>query len=102
MASTKPTESRIPAFSSIEEEAAFWDTHDTTDFEDEWEPVELEVSPALGHVLSIRVDREEFHRLGVAAKARGVNVVALARMLLLEGLDRSDLEAGRADGTPVD
>ena len=30
---------RIPDFSSIEEEAAFWDTHDTTDFEEEFHPV---------------------------------------------------------------
>lgn len=29
----------IPDFSSIEEEAAFWDTHDTTDFEEEFHPV---------------------------------------------------------------
>jgi len=31
--------SRIPEFSSVEEEAKFWDTHDTTEFEDEWEEV---------------------------------------------------------------
>jgi hypothetical protein len=32
---------RIPKFASIEEEAVFWDTHDTTEFEDEFEEVEV-------------------------------------------------------------
>jgi len=38
-----PTEAhgRIPAFHSIEEEAAFWDTHDFTDFLEESWPVEV-------------------------------------------------------------
>jgi hypothetical protein len=30
---------RIPHFTSIAEEAAFWDTHSLADFEDEFEPV---------------------------------------------------------------
>ena len=30
---------RIPEFASLEEEAAFWDAHDTTDVEDEFHPV---------------------------------------------------------------
>ena len=39
-----PVRSRIPDFASLEEEAEFWDTHDSTEFEDEWEPVDLEVA----------------------------------------------------------
>lgn len=33
-----PTEAhgRIPSFADIEEEAAFWDTHDFTDFQGRW------------------------------------------------------------------
>ncbi len=37
--------SRIPDFSSIEEEAEFWDTHDCTDFLDESKPFDVRVSP---------------------------------------------------------
>src|SRR5215207_6627394 len=33
----QPRDSRIPVFQSIEEEAEFWDTHDSTEFEDEFE-----------------------------------------------------------------
>ncbi len=32
--------SRIPEFKTIEEEAEFWDTHDSTEFEDEFTEVE--------------------------------------------------------------
>lgn len=31
------TKSRIPTFASLDEAAAFWDTHDSADFEDEFE-----------------------------------------------------------------
>ena len=36
---SKPT-SRIPAFTSREEEAAWWDSHDLADYQDEFETVE--------------------------------------------------------------
>ncbi len=36
----KNTKSRIPTFKSIEEEAAFWDTHSSEEFADELTPVE--------------------------------------------------------------
>jgi hypothetical protein len=35
----KSQESRIPTFRTVEEEAEFWDTHDSADFEDELEEV---------------------------------------------------------------
>ena len=37
----EPRKSRIPKFSSIEEEAKFWDMHDSTEFEDEFKPVQV-------------------------------------------------------------
>jgi hypothetical protein len=39
--------SRIPDFQSREEEAAFWDTHDFTEFLDETRPVKLRVAKNL-------------------------------------------------------
>lgn len=38
-----------PASASVAEEAAFWDAHDTSEFEDEFEPVRLGVSPEARH-----------------------------------------------------
>jgi len=53
-----PTEAygRIPAFNSIEEEADFWDTHDFTDFAEEWRPVEVTVGGELANCLTLRLD----------------------------------------------
>ncbi len=33
------TEGRVPAFKTIEEEAEFWDTHDSSEFDGEFETV---------------------------------------------------------------
>jgi len=44
----------IPDFESYEEEADFWDTHDSTEFE--WEPVEVKVSRPLKVTFAIRLD----------------------------------------------
>ena len=34
---TRRAESRIPTFTTVQEAADFWDTHSTTEFEDEFE-----------------------------------------------------------------
>jgi hypothetical protein len=44
---TKKRESRIPKFANREEEAAFWDTHDISDYWDELKPVKLKVAKNL-------------------------------------------------------
>ncbi|MDP9359392.1 MAG: BrnA antitoxin family protein [Chloroflexota bacterium] len=46
---------RIPAFSSIKEEAAFWDPHDFTDFAEESQPVEVTIGPDLAERLTLRL-----------------------------------------------
>ena len=38
---TRPSKSRIPEFANREEEAAFWDSHDITDYLGELQPVEV-------------------------------------------------------------
>lgn len=42
---------RIPEFSSLEEEAQFWDTHDITEFEDEFHPVQVRFAKKLSKAL---------------------------------------------------
>ncbi len=57
-----PTEAhgRIPAFNNIEEEAAFWDTHDVTEFDgQELQPVEVTIGPGLADRLTLRLDRAD-------------------------------------------
>src|SRR5947209_4029552 len=77
---------RSPDFASIEEEAEFWDTHDSTKYEHEFEPAELTFERPLNHVymLSIRLDKEIFDELRELAKAKGMGASTLARMWILE------------------
>jgi len=82
---TKP-KSRIPEFASIEEEAAFWDTHDTTDFEDEFKPVKVHFAKNLSEGISIRLDPETLEQLRTEAHEKGIGPTTLARMWILEHL----------------
>lgn len=87
-----PTNARVPTFASIEEEAAFWDSHDTGAFEDEFEPVEIEVARPLAHSWEVvaRFDEATFQRFQAIAKERGVSLPVLARKWLLEALERAE------------
>jgi hypothetical protein len=89
--------SRIPKFNSYKEEAEFWDTHDSAEFEDEWEEVELEVSPDLRHVLRVDIDRAQFRRLSAYATAHNTTMTSLARSWVLERLDQVAPEEADAD-----
>lgn len=76
----------IPTFSSIAEEAAFWDTHDLTDFEEETTPVSAKFRKNLSQGITIRFTPETLHTLRVAAREKGVGPTTLVRMWILERL----------------
>lgn len=90
-----PTEAhgRIPAFRSIEEEAAFWDTHDITDFLDESTPVQLTVGPELAERLTLRLEQRDRQQLITLAREKGIGPSTLARMWIRERL-RQEAKAG--------
>jgi predicted DNA binding CopG/RHH family protein len=77
---------RIPEFHSIEEEAEFWDTHDTTDFEDEFKPVKVRFARNLSEGITIRLDAETLAQLRTQAHEKGIGPTTLARMWILEHL----------------
>jgi len=84
-----PTEAhgRIPAFNDIDEEAAFWDTHDTSEFiGEELRPVEVVIGGDLAERLTLRLDRTDRELLATRARAKGVGPSTLARMWLKERL----------------
>ena len=90
-----PTEAhgRIPAFHTIEEEAAFWDTHDVTEFVGtELQPAEVTVGSDLADRLTVRLDRADREALARQAKTKGVGPSTLARMWLKERL-RQEVDA---------
>jgi len=82
------TKSRIPRFKSVEEEADFWDTHDSTEFEDEFKEVKIRVARPLVHVLAVRLDAKTIDQLATVGRKKGIGPSTLARMWLLERLER--------------
>ncbi len=78
-ANKQPAKDPIPQFATREEEAAFWDTHDFTDYWDELEPISITVSPDLESVFQIPLDGKSLTQLRQLANARGVDAETLAR-----------------------
>ncbi|MFN8590366.1 MAG: CopG family antitoxin [Thermomicrobiales bacterium] len=93
-----PTEphGRIPAFANVEEEAAFWDTHDFTDFLDESVPVEITVGDHLADRLTVRLDQADRRELARRARSLGIGPSTLARMWLKERLRQETTAEGSA------
>jgi hypothetical protein len=80
---------RIPKFKSLDEEAEFWEKHSPLEFEDEWVEVkQVKVARPLSHVLAVRLDAKTLDRLAKLGHKKGMGPSTLARMWLLERLDR--------------
>ena len=78
------TKNRIPEFKSIEEEAAFWDTHSTADYEAEFKPVRVRFAKKLSEGLTIRLDPDTLEKVRAEAHERGIGATTLIRMWVLE------------------
>lgn len=83
---TQNTKSRIPMFASYEAEAQFWDTHDTTDFEDEFKPVKVRVAKNLSEGITVRFDDEILKKVRALAQKQGIGPTTLIRMVILKYL----------------
>ena len=79
----------VPNFKSIEEEANFWDTHDTEDYQWESAP-EVKFSKNLKSiyqkVVPIRLDESTKKAIEKVAKEKGIGISTTARMLIRERL----------------
>ncbi len=84
---------RIPSFANRVEEAAFWDSHDITEFAgEELQPVKVAIGSELSNRLTVRLDTADRVELAKRARAKGVGPSTLARMWLKERL-RQEAEA---------
>jgi hypothetical protein len=81
-----PARGKIPSFQSIEEEAAFWDTHDVTDFIEDTAPIAVTIGPELGDRITLRLDRNDRAALDRHARAMGVGPSTLIRIWIKERL----------------
>lgn len=77
-----------PAFGTWEEEAAFWDTHDFTDYLDEMRPASARYvpNPNLSAGMTVRLDPADRETLGRIAAERGIGPSTLVRMWIKERL----------------
>ncbi len=82
----RPTRSRIPDFASKEEETAFWDSHDFTEFLDETRPVTLRVAKHLSDGLTVRLDPRDRDEINRRAQEQGIGPSTLIRMWVKERL----------------
>lgn len=83
---TQPPTSRIPQFATREEEAAWWDSHDITDYLDELKPVRVRFAKNLSEGLTVRLDPETMRELRQRAKRQGIGPTTLIRMWVMERL----------------
>lgn len=94
--STRRVKSRVPTFETVEEEAAFWETHDSAEFEDEFETVEdvifVRSQPKKG--ITVRLAQDSLTALTEQAHDMGIGPSTLARMWILERLKEERLAKG--------
>jgi len=77
----------IPQFETLEEEAAFWDTHDTTEFEDEFESIEATFAqPLLRRGLTVPLNAQTIESLGRLAAKQKTDPADLARLWIMDRL----------------
>lgn len=93
MPTSKDVISRVPAFKSQEEEAAFWDSHSPLDYPEHWKEVkEVKFQRTLGHILGVRLDAKVIDELAAIAQRKGIGPSTLARIWLMERLDQEHEE----------
>lgn len=87
----------IPDFKSLEEEAAFWDTHSPVEILDQLEPVTLELAPTLQHeleeryrerLLSLCLSPQQLKQLTEIARREGVSRFTLVKRWIEAGLEQ--------------
>ncbi|HHS98591.1 MAG TPA: hypothetical protein ENK08_12000 [Chloroflexi bacterium] len=79
---------RLPKFEDEREEAEFWDTHDSTEFLEETEPVDVvfvDARPPKKQI-SLRLDPDVIERLKAIAARKGIGYQTLIRMWVMERL----------------
>jgi predicted DNA binding CopG/RHH family protein len=80
---------RLPDMTKWSDEkiAEFWDTHDSTDYLDQMEEIEVEITiPQDFRVISLRLETEDIIRAKRLARRKGIPYTVLLRMWIKEKL----------------
>jgi predicted DNA binding CopG/RHH family protein len=78
---------KLPKFKSLKEEREFWDSHDSTDFLNDFTPVKdvVFVRPKK-EVISLRLEPKILKKLREMADKEGLPPTTYARMLIIKGM----------------
>ncbi len=79
---------KIPQFKTEQEEADFWDSHDSTDFLDETEAINVtfvDARPSMKQI-SLRLDPSVIDQLKSLAVGKGIGYQTMIRMWVMERL----------------
>jgi predicted DNA binding CopG/RHH family protein len=78
---------KVPKFKSLKEEREFWDTHDSTEYHDDFKTTKhvVFVRPKK-EVISLRLEPKFIRRLRELADKEGLPPTTYARMLIVKSL----------------
>ena len=79
---------KIPQFKTEQEEADFWDSHDSTDFLDETKAINVtfvDARPSMKQI-SLRLDPSIIDKLKSLAVGKGIGYQTMIRMWVMERL----------------
>ena len=82
----KSKKSKIPRFRSFQEEAEFWDTHDSTEFLRRMKPAKLQFPKPRKRLVSMRLPESGIIALKRVAARKGVGYLTLVRIWVIERL----------------
>lgn len=95
------TVKKIPKFKTEEEEARFWDEHDTMEFVDDFESVEVEIDSELeAEILNkrelkkpvtLRLEPNQIEAVKKIANSKGLPYQTLIRMWINEAIRREKI-----------
>ena len=81
----------LPKFANEQEEALFWDTHDSTEFTEITEPVDVtfvDVRPTKQQI-SLRLEPAVIDQLKQVARSKGIGYQTMIRMWVMERLEQA-------------
>lgn len=89
----KSVTSRIPEFKNRQEMAQWFDTHDLSEYQDEFKTVKgrFELEKSKEKTLVVRIQESLKQKLELEARSKGISTSTLARMWLIEKLQSTHI-----------
>lgn len=82
---------KLPTFTTEQEEAEYWDTHDSTEVLEETEPVAVQFVDRRPpkQQLTIRLEPDAIEQIKVVAQRKGIGYQTLIRIWVMEQLEKA-------------